>query len=326
MDGWSIAQAGKAGDMAQATHEVMDTAARGAPGEATLEELREAMVEELRENSDVVLNDVSGNTPRDISLEISHPEYMYIGREDAGAETLYGCDQDWYRIEWRRRAGCGPVAATNILLYLKNKYGVGEIPYTGGNVAEALSSMNDAFTYVRPRRRGLNTVKKFVRGMCKFGRSYGVSIKYRYILIPPQKEKRPDLQEIVRFIRDGLSKDIPVAFLNLHAGAVEEQLSSWHWVTVVGMTKHAAECPDPGTGSPNSDIGPSVSDIGPSDTVFDTRNNVGNNETGAITAHSVTLRFFDQSKNLAVDLGKWLDTTANGGGFAYFYDPKPSPR
>ena len=318
--------------MAQATHEVMDTAARGTPCEATLGE--------LRENSDDMLNEVSGNAPRDISLEVSHPEYMYIGREDAGTETLYGCDQDWYRIEWRRRAGCGPVAATNILLYLKRKYGVGEIPYTGGSVAEALSSMNDAFTYVRPRRRGLNTVKKFVRGMCKFGRSYGVSIKYRYILIPPQKEKRPDFQEIVRFIGDGLGKDIPVAFLNLHAGAVEEQLSSWHWVTVVGMTKYAAENPDLCTGSPDSgidlsasdismkasDIDPSASGIGPSDTVFDTRKNVGNNETGAFTAHSVTLRFFDQSKNLAVDLGKWLDTTANGGGFAYFYDPKPRQR
>ena len=259
-----------------------------------------------------------------ISYVISHPEYMYIPRYEesrgkeasdtcarvnglpengAGvngtpyvvgnpAETLFGCDQDWYKVEWRRRAGCGPVAATNILFYLRKKYGMEEIPYKSGSVEEALSAMNDVFTYVRPTRRGLHTVRKFVNGMGKFGLSYGLSIKYRYLLVPPQTEKRPRFNEIIDFIMQGLAEDVPVAFLNLHAGAVEEQLSSWHWVTVVGMNK-----------------------------MVDTADNVENKVTGAVNTDTVTLHFFDQSKRLEVDLGKWLRTTENGGGFAYFYKP-----
>jgi len=220
------------------------------------------------------------------SREITHPEYMYIMH--AGDDILYGCNQDWYRIEWRRRAGCGPVAATNILYYIQKRYSVGSIPYRNAGMEDTLAAMNDVFTYVRPKRRGLHTVRKFVKGMGKFGRSYGVKFRYRYIIVPPQPEKRPGLGEIVRFIEEGLDSDVPVAFLNLHAGEVEEQLSSWHWVTVVGITKCGPESGD--------------------------ENN----------PQTISLRFFDQSKSLEVDLGKWLGSTDSGGGFAYFRVRSPT--
>ena len=211
------------------------------------------------------------------SYKISHPEYMHIIEDGA---TLHGCNQDWYKIEFRRRAGCGPVAATNILLYLRKRYDVEKIPYNNDNIDEALIAMNDVFLYVRPKRRGLHTVKKFVRGMSKLGHSYGLSFWYQYILVPPQVEKRPPLDEVIRFISNGLSADVPIAFLNLDAGEVEAQLSSWHWVTVVEMAgKHPGE---------------------------------------------YALRYYDQSKYLEVNLGRWLNTTTKGGGFAYFC--KPSDR
>ena len=213
------------------------------------------------------------------SYEISNPEFMCMQQEK---ETLYGCNQDWYRIEWRRRAGCGPVAATNILVYLRKKFDIKDIPYQNSDVEEALVAMNDVFLYVRPRRRGLHTVRKFVKGMCKFGRRYGVSFWYQFINVPPQVEMRPDLDAVARFIEDALNNDVPVAFLNLDAGDVEEQLQSWHWVTVVGMSKNAIS----GSGGQN-----------------------------------IVLRYFDQSKSIEVDLGKWLGTTVRGGGFAYFCRP-----
>jgi len=224
------------------------------------------------------------------SYGLMSPEYMYIMQD--GNETLYGCDQDWYKIEWRRRAGCGPVAATNILFYLQKKYGVEAIPYSNGSVDEALSAMNDIFTYVRPKRRGLHTVRKFVKGMCKFGHRYGLSIRYKYIIVPPQAEKRPCFDEVSGFVEEGLMKDVPVVFLNLHAGEVEDQLQSWHWVTVVGMKK---------TGLPED---------GSAD--------------GEASGETDLLQYYDQSKSLEVDLGRWLKTTMSGGGFAYFC--KPSPR
>jgi hypothetical protein len=219
------------------------------------------------------------------SYDISYPEYIWLRRGD---ETLYGCDQDWYKIEWRRRAGCGPVAATNILCYLRKKYGFERIPYLNGNINEALAAMNDVFMYVRPKRRGLHTVRKFVMGMCKFGRDYGISFRYKYILVRPQREFRPTLNEAVSFIMGGLENDVPIAFLNLDAGDVEDQLQSWHWVTVVGMTRtvRTAEAPE-------------------------------------APAQTIVLRYYDQSKSREVDLGRWLSSTSRGGGFAYFCKPAP---
>ena len=209
------------------------------------------------------------------SYDLSHPEYMWINR-DGG--TLYGCNQDWYLIAWRRRAGCGPVAATNILLYLRKKYGLERIPYKNDSLDDILVAMNDVYLYVRPKRRGLHTVKKFVRGMCKFGRSYGLGFWYQYIIVPPQAEKRPDLEKVVCFIKEALNNDVPVAFLNLDAGDVEDQLNGWHWVTVVAMDESRER--------------------------------------------EYTLYYYDQSKKLQVDLGRWLSTTASGGGFAYFCKPR----
>jgi len=202
------------------------------------------------------------------------------------AELLYGCDQDWYTIEWRRRAGCGPVAATNILLYLSKKHDIKAIPYQNNNKDDAIIAMNDVYQYVKPRRRGLHTVKKFVKGMYKFGRRYGVRFWHQYILVPPQAQIRPDLSMVVSFLEEALNKDVPVVFLNLDAGEVEDQLQSWHWVTVVGMIK-------------NNQVSDSASD-----------------SNGA-----VMLRYYDQSKCIDVDIGKWLDTTVKGGGFAYFCEP-----
>jgi len=198
---------------------------------------------------------------------------MYLRRD---METLYGCDQDWYQIEWRRRAGCGPVAATNILFYIMKKYDIKEIPYQNDSVETALVAMNDVFLYVRPKRRGLHTVRKFVKGMYKFGLKYGLSFRHRYILVPPRTELRPGLDDVIDFVEEAFKYDVPVVFLNLDAGAVEDQLQSWHWVTVVGMS---------------------------------------------VNGPSILLRYFDQSKCIEVDIGKWLSTTSKGGGFAYFCKP-----
>ena len=290
------------------------------------------------------------------SYELLHPEYMFIpktGGEGAindGDGTLYGCDQDWYRIEWRRRAGCGPVAATNILFYLQKKYGVDAIPYESGNIEEALAAMNDVFTFVRPKRRGLHTVRRFVKGMCIFGRKYGLSIKYNYLNVPPRSDIRPTISEVVNFIQNGLNNDVPVAFLNLHAGEVEDQLDSWHWVTVIGLTKTGA----------NTDVWPAdgadirVADV-TADEIVGAADGVdirvadvtADAEAGAADgayshapyngedaySHAsyngedadsrVLLRYYDQSKSLEVDLGRWLSTTERGGGFAYFCAPSP---
>jgi hypothetical protein len=165
------------------------------------------------------------------TYEIAHPEYLSIARGD---EVLYGCDQEWYKILWRRRAGCGPVAATNLLLYLAKKHCLPTIPYSNGTVEDAAAAMNDVFQFVRPTITGLHTTKLFVNGVRKLSHRYGVRFNYHILNIPPHKAARPSLEAVGAFIADGLSCDAPIAFLNLHAGDVEE-LDGWHWVTIVGL-------------------------------------------------------------------------------------------
>ena len=267
------------------------------------------------------------------SYDLSHPEYMWVSQDN---KALYGCNQDWYLIEFRRRAGCGPVAATNILLYLRKKYGLEMIPYRSGGIGEVLAAMNDVFLYVRPKRRGLHTVKKFVKGMCKLGHNYGLSFWYQYLVIPPQDELRPGLEKIVRFIEDGLKNDVPVAFLNLDAGEVEDQLSSWHWVTVVGMSYGAsAESAKPDSAAPTG-IGTADGESAGGTADGASSDYTGRDDTApereigrrfgrgceCERERVYTLYYYDQSKSLKVDLNKWLGTTARGGGFAYFRDPK----
>ncbi|MDR1541915.1 MAG: hypothetical protein LBU32_28830 [Clostridiales bacterium] len=208
------------------------------------------------------------------SYEIAHPEYLHIVSGDG---FLYGCDQEWYAITWRKRAGCGPVAATNLLLYLIKKHCLQTIPYKNGTIVEASAAMNDVFPFVRPTITGLHTVKLFVKGIRKLSRHYNVRFNCQYLNIPPNKAVRPDINAVGAFISEGLRKDVPVAFLNLHAGDVKE-VDSWHWVTIVGL------CLD--------------------------------TDSGKLMA-----RFYDFTKSLEMDMGKWLSTTRLGGGLVYLNNP-----
>ncbi|MDR1061716.1 MAG: hypothetical protein LBL83_11040 [Clostridiales bacterium] len=211
------------------------------------------------------------------SYGIAHPEYLHIV---SGDSLLHGCDQEWYKLSWRKRAGCGPVAATNLLLYAAKKYGLQALPYKNGTVAEAADAMNDVFPFVRPTMAGLNTVKLFVNGVRKLARHYGLRFScYSHLNIHTNALARPDIGAVGAFIAGGLQNDAPVAFLNLHAGDVAE-VDSWHWVTIVGMREDT--------------------------------------DTGAIA-----VRFYDYTKSLELDLGKWLATTRMGGGFVYLGAPMP---
>ncbi len=52
--------------------------------------------------------------------------------------------------------------------------------------------------------------------------------------IPKNRFQRPELSAVSEFLENSLSKDLPVAFLNLDNGD-EKRLDSWHWVTVIAL-------------------------------------------------------------------------------------------
>ena len=56
----------------------------------------------------------------------------------------------------------------------------------------------------------------------------------RELDIPRLRLARPTMDQCAAFVRSALSADQPVAWLNLHSGAVEA-LDDWHWVTIVAL-------------------------------------------------------------------------------------------
>ena len=154
---------------------------------------------------------------------------------DAG-RTYRGVDQDWYTHFWRRKAGCGPCTATNMLRYLRGRVA---LPMPSDTREQAVALMDWAWGYVTPTLMGLNSTALFRKGMDDILAHLGSPLRCRVLDVPDALADRPDERQVADFIRDGLRADSPVAFLNLHNAGLPD-LDTWHWITFTGL----AEGPD----------------------------------------------------------------------------------
>lgn len=160
------------------------------------------------------------------------PEIFRIA--DEKEEKKYeGCGQGWYRKKWQRMAGCGPTAASNIILYLNRNAdaGCGE-GFLGKE--ECLSLMEDMWEFVTPGLQGVHTTRMFYEGVLGYAESKDMKIGFEVCDIPKDRSERPEFSRVLGFIEDGLARDCPVAFLNLCNGQ-ELSLDRWHWVTIISL-------------------------------------------------------------------------------------------
>ena len=142
----------------------------------------------------------------------------------------FGCDQRWYTQVWQRIAGCGPSVACNAMHWLRHiDTGTGF-----ANKAAALAEMEEAWRFVTPSLKGVNTTRMFIDGMLAYAQSKGMDIRYQVLDLPKDQAARPSLQEILHFLDTALGEDAPVAFLNLNNGDVKD-LDAWHWVTIISL-------------------------------------------------------------------------------------------
>ncbi len=168
-----------------------------------------------------------------ISVSLAKPDLFKIRDKGAG-KAQYGCDQDWYATEWQRMAGCGPSVACNIVSYLeRRRRGTGGAG-TCMSKAASLRNMQEAWEYVTPTKMGLPKISMFYDAVLRYAKARGLNVEYGFLELPKARSRRPGLAEVISFIRDALSKDAPVAFLNLCNG-VEKKLEAWHWVTIVAL-------------------------------------------------------------------------------------------
>lgn len=148
-----------------------------------------------------------------------------------GSGVDHGVDQDWFRTYWQRKAGCGPSTASNMLRYLS---GSTKLPWPAHTREDMIDLMHRAWHDVTPGVFGLNSPHRFQEGMDALLEEAGSSLRCRVLEVPKATEQRPDRQQVAAFIAEGLIQDMPVAFLNLHNGALRH-LERWHWVTLLSL-------------------------------------------------------------------------------------------
>jgi hypothetical protein len=163
-------------------------------------------------------------------ISLSNIDAFKISDNDTG-EVFYGCCQDWFGTGWQRLSGCGPSVAYNILMY----HGRG--CFAGGriqNKSSCAAMMEEVWKYVTPTTRGIHTTEMLCERVMAYGASKGLTILSARCEVPEKRSLRPSPEEVTTFLEDALSRDIPVAFLNLCSGQ-EKNLDEWHWVTVAAI-------------------------------------------------------------------------------------------
>ena len=161
-----------------------------------------------------------------IMMEIRNLKWLEM---ISGDEVLYGLDQKWYGQRFRKNAGCAPVTAATLLLYM-NKRESGPLRYDNTDMENAALILDDVWEFVRPGLMGLYNIKKFVKGIHNLCGHYGVNWECRYM----KSNKNTLTSEAAEFIKSGIGSDCPVAFLNLHEGAITE-FEGWHWFVLTGI-------------------------------------------------------------------------------------------
>ena len=166
---------------------------------------------------------------------IKEPQQLHFS---ANGTITHGADQAWYKDLWQIRAGCGPTACSHLIWYLAKTRNANKTlcTYEGNSKESILSLMEDVWSYVTPRRMGVNSTTILSNGALSYAKDRNNELCARVLEVPLIKSSRPCFGEVSDFISTALDKDLPVAFLNLSNGSLKN-LDRWHWVTIVGTEK-----------------------------------------------------------------------------------------
>jgi hypothetical protein len=168
-----------------------------------------------------------------ITKSISNLNFFKILDEET-REVYHGCNQTWYKTAWQRLSGCGPTTATNLIFYLYQAPQSAESNHHPVSKKDCLLLMEEIWEYVTPSIKGVSSTKMFYQAVLAYAQAKGLPLQYHFLDLPKIKSSRPAFSEVLEFIDESLSKDVPVAFLNLCNGD-EQNLDCWHWVTVISL-------------------------------------------------------------------------------------------
>ena len=156
-------------------------------------------------------------------VNILRPEVLMIA-EDESQRAFFGGDQEWYRDEWHRRAGCGPTCAANLTAYLAMTRPALRALYAGEDMRKSAFSahMEEIYQFVTPGSMGLNRVEMYTRGVTDFAASRDLALQaHTFEVHGYMCRDRAPVEKLAEFVRAGLESDCPLAFLNLTKGRVK---------------------------------------------------------------------------------------------------------
>lgn len=181
---------------------------------------------------------------------LQHPELFNI-KDGKTHFVAYGGDQEWYAKFWNRKSGCGPTTASNITAYLAMTNPTYRSLYSPSTMLKQDFSqhMETLFNYVTPGLGGVNHITKFTDGIQKYSDKLNLPFTIHSFSVDGKDTSLRDVSALKEFVKQGLSQDCPIAFLNLSNGR-ESILQSWHWITitsaVIDDTKLIATASDEG--------------------------------------------------------------------------------
>lgn len=171
-----------------------------------------------------------------------------------GKNAYYGGDQAWYgwpnddeKTNIAINGGCGTVASANLVAYLASHYEKYKKLYSYSDFSKEnyKKHMEDMFEYVTPKHinglsLGVWPISVVVDGVEKFASDRGVELKAKL------SHKIFNLENITKYIKEGLENDSPVAMLigtnvlnnvtiTNFDGSSWTQDMSLHWVTITEL-------------------------------------------------------------------------------------------
>ena len=177
------------------------------------------------------------NTPTKI-YSLTRPGLLTISDSKS---SCFGGNQDWFPEKFKRKKGCGIVAAGNIFMYMAGTAPEYSALFRGGRTkADYTSHIGEISRYLKAGRFGIWGTMRFVFGALAFARTRGVA------LAPKTLSAGFTVKEAAEFIKEGLEMDRPIAMLigfNKRLKGVSCAFSGGsrscslnaHWVTVTEL-------------------------------------------------------------------------------------------
>lgn len=158
----------------------------------------------------------------------------FIIKDEFGSE-YYGGSDVWFSEKKHKEIGNGAATLATILSYYARgwEYFDSLTSYNPKKKETFIKYMYDVLGHVTPGLIGI-MAGDLRKGAKKYAETRGFVFTSSEFSLPGPKINRPEYRSMIGYVYDALSRDVPVAFINLGSGRVKNMTSN-HWVIIVRL-------------------------------------------------------------------------------------------